>query len=121
MISFGERMSKPLDATPESVSLGLEDGIYYAYHDMEEDGLTFTITKAMSEVTGKELHEVIPRFAEYVDPDALNRLFKSRPDRDHYKAGPLYLTIEGHEVAIYSDGEIQIRPNGWYAERVEEL
>ena len=86
-----------------------DDGTYRTSHDMSESGLSVTITLALSEVTGEEPEDLFSAFGEYVDPDALDQLFSTRAG-EQCKGGPLYLSVADHEVAVFSDGEIHIRP-----------
>ena len=86
-----------------------DDGTYRTVHDLSEGGLSVTISLALSEVTGKKPEELFSSFGEFVDPDALDRLFRKRGS-EYRKGGPLYLSIADHEVTVFSDGDIHIRP-----------
>ena len=99
---------RKLDGTSVPVVAG-DDGTYRTEHDMSESGLSVTIALALSEVTGRNPEDLFSAFGEYVDPDALDRLFSKRAG-EHRKGGPLYLSIADHEVTVFSDGEIHIRP-----------
>lgn len=98
------------DAPGSSASTdGEREPTYRAHHDMTEDGLTVTVAMALEEATGVEATQVISDFSTYVDPDALCRLFRVRPDVLVRETGRVDLLIEGHDVRIYSDGDIEIR------------
>lgn len=86
-----------------------EEDLYVAYHDVTEDGLTVTLTMALSEVSEYSETDLIPDFPKYVDPDALDRLFRPGSDGELRQGGPLHLEIKGHDVTIYSSGRIEIR------------
>ena len=86
-----------------------DDGTYRTSHDMSEGGLSVTITLALSEVISEEPEDLLSSFGEFVDPDALDQLFSTRAG-EHRRGGPLYLTVADHEVTVFSDGEIHIRP-----------
>ena len=86
-----------------------DDGTYRTSHDMSEGGLSVTIALALSEVTGEEPEDLFSSFGEFVDPDALDRLFSTRAG-EHRKGGPLYLSVADHEVTVFNDGEIHLRP-----------
>lgn len=83
--------------------------LYVAHHDVAEDGLTVTLSLALAAVADSSPTEFLPRFQEYVDPDALDRMFRPQPNGDLRKGGPFRLDIEGFEVEIYNTGRIEIR------------
>lgn len=89
-----------------------ESGTYYTSHDMDEDGLTVTLAMALGEVAGVDPVELIPSFAEYADPTALDQLFRTRPNGAHREGGRVTLTIEGYGVTIHSTGTIAIDATG---------
>lgn len=87
----------------------VEEGVYRVTHDMTETGLTVTIALALSEVADIEPEWLISRWTEYVDPDALDRLFRGKPSRDYsHEQEAVYLEIQGIDVTIYADGVIEI-------------
>jgi len=103
------RMSSGPDQFTESISVSTDaNGTYHAHHDMTEDGLTVTIALALAEVADVEPKHVISDFTEYVDPDALNTLFRVRESEQTREVGYLHLSIEGYDVAVHSDGDIRI-------------
>lgn len=83
--------------------------LYRTSHDVTEDGLTVTIAMALEEATGVPAAETIADFPAYADPDALCRLFRTDPEGEARPGAVVELTIEGHDVRIGSDGEIEIR------------
>lgn len=88
-----------------------DDGVYYATHDMRRDGLCTTIALALSEVTNVKTTSLVSNFSEYADPDALNRLFRTRPGQERFPGGMVQLQIHGHRVQIATDGRIAITPH----------
>lgn len=86
------------------------DGVYVATHDVTEDGLCLTLTIALAEVLDADPAETVSDMARYVDPDALNNLFRVRPNGDYRDGGPLHLTVEGCDVTVHSDGTILLDP-----------
>lgn len=86
-----------------------DDETYRTYHDMETDGLTLTISTAVAEISGKSELDLIPDFSKYVDPDALNRLFRTQPNGESRQPGHLTLHIDDYEVTVHSSGEILIQ------------
>lgn len=88
-----------------------EDGVYYATHDMTRDGLCTTVALALSEVTDVTATTLVSDFSEYADPDALNRLFRTRPGAERFPGGTVQLRIQGHRVRIDTDGCIAITPD----------
>lgn len=85
-----------------------EEGVYRTHHDMSTDGLTTTISIALAEVSDGEETALISDFSTYVDPDALDRLFRTKPGSGTREDGRVALHIEGHWVTVRSDGTILI-------------
>lgn len=82
--------------------------LYVAHHDVEEDGLTVTLSLALAAAADSSPTEFLPRFQEYVDPDALDRMFRPQSNGDLRKGGPFQLSIEEYDVEIYNTGRIEI-------------
>lgn len=97
------------DVIEDVIPVGEEEAIYVAHHDVRENGLTVTLSLALAEVTELEPTDIVPKFAEHVDPDALDRMFRPLPNGDLRKGGPLHLSIEGFDVEIHNTGRIEIR------------
>lgn len=86
-------------------------GHYRTSHDMTSPGLSVTITQALAEVDGIDTVETVQNFSRYVDPDALDRLFRIPRNREHrHQEGFVHLEIEGIKVTVHADGEIDIEP-----------
>jgi hypothetical protein len=99
---------EPSEVIDEAVEVGDGKTVYVAHHDVRENGLTVTLSLALAAVTELSPTELVPRFADHVDPDALNRLFRPLPNGDLREGGPLHLTIEGRAVRVYNTGRIEI-------------
>lgn len=88
-----------------------DQGAYHVYHDPSEGEVSTTVTLALAEVTGRPPEELVAAFGESVDPDALNRLFRSRGESGpSLRDGRVHFAVEGHEVTVHGDGRIEIRP-----------
>lgn len=86
-----------------------EEGVYRTQHDMRADGLCVTITEALAEIKAVDPVTVINNFSAYADPDALNGLFRVRPNGEHRDlGGSITLEIRDVDVTVYADGEIEI-------------
>lgn len=83
---------------------------HYAQHDMSEDELSTTVIQALSEAAGVDPLEFDTPLNDYVDPDALNSLFRTRPDGTARPGGSLTFRIEGYDVTVRSTGQIEITP-----------
>lgn len=84
---------------------------YRTYHDMTERGLSVTITEALAEVQNEDIFELVNDFTNYVDPDALDQLFRVGPSgTPRHDAGRVELRIRGIDVIVHADGEIIIEP-----------
>lgn len=89
----------------------VRDGVYRTHHDVSDGGLCLTITEALAEIEDVDPAHLIGDFARYVDPDALERLFRRRPNGDlRDPSGKLTLNIQGSVVTVHADGEIIIEP-----------
>lgn len=97
------------DVIEEATPVSGDETIYVAHHDVSTDGLTVTLTLALSEIADVAPTELIPEFPKYVDPDALDRMFRPGPDGELKQGGPMYLTVRGFDVRIYNTGRIEIR------------
>lgn len=84
------------------------DGVYYALHNMNNDGLDVTITQAIAEITDVEPANLEFAFSKAVDPDALNRLFRPDEHAALRKNGKVVFTIHGFTVTVFSHGVIKI-------------
>jgi hypothetical protein len=87
-----------------------EDGVYYAFHDPHTDGLTTTVALAVADVAGTSPTELIADVTTYVDPDGLNRVFRTRADGTPRTGSHVFLDIDGYRVRIESSGEIAVTP-----------
>lgn len=87
------------------------DGRYLAYHDMDRPGLSVTITQALLRIEDVPITETITNFSQYVDTDALDRLFRIPRSGEHrHPDGHVHLEIDGIGVTVHADGEIEIEP-----------
>lgn len=102
--------SRSDDPADDAISVTVDEDTYVVYNDMEREDVTVTIALALSEIADVPPTDVIPEFPQYVDPDALDRLFRPRPDGQYREGGPLHLTIRGYEVTVFSTGRIEIDP-----------
>lgn len=98
------------DVSEQSIRVEESGDGYVVHHDFDEQDLTVTISLALSEIGNITPTEIIPEFPKYVDPDALERLFRPRSGGERRQGGPLHLTIEGYAITIYSTGRIEIEP-----------
>jgi len=84
---------------------------YYVKHDFDGSAkLTTTLTHALSDVSGIDVTDTGFTLYDHVDPDALDQLFKPTKDGSQRMNGMLTFTVWGHQVTVYSDGQIAIVP-----------
>ncbi len=84
---------------------------YVVHHEFGGTAeLTTTLAHAISDVTGIDVTDTGFTLNDYVDPDAMDKLFKPKPDGTPRTNGSLNLTILGCQVAIHSNGQIVISP-----------
>lgn len=88
-----------------------EEGAYRVSYDTTSGDVTVTIALALEEMIGIDARELIPEFTEYADPDALDQLFRKRPNGEgRHPEGRVHLLIEGIDVTIHSNGLIELDP-----------
>ena len=88
-----------------------ETETYYAQYDTENiEGLTTTIIRSVSAVTGQPPQELGPLY-DVIDPDALEDVF-DKPRRNASEHCGMYVsfTFASCKIAISWDGEIRITP-----------
>lgn len=103
---FNAGQGKGIDITDSG------DGVYYTQHDMDTNGLTVTLSMALSEITGEPVEEFVPDFAEYADPDALDSIFRTQAGGHPRKAGGMVrLEIREYTISIYTNGDIKFEAN----------
>lgn len=93
----------------EVVTYDAEADAYYAEHDWDGDtSLSVTLVAALAEIADADPTDLEP-LGTYIDPDALDGLFRPRPGSQRTDAGRLELTFDGYRVTVYADGEIVVR------------
>lgn len=105
----GNGRSAPPAVPPEPVRQPQQH--YYAQHDFQGTAqLTTTLVHALSNVTGADVTEAEAVLEDHLDARALDVLFRPRPDGTPRASCHLGFTAWGHEVTVYSDGQITIVP-----------
>lgn len=84
---------------------------YYVTHEFDGSAeLTATLAHALADVTGLNVTEAEATLDECVDPEALDRLFEPKEDDTPRVNSQLTFTAWGHQVTVYSSGQIAIAP-----------
>src|SRR6056297_3026416 len=84
---------------------------YVVHHEFGGTAeLTTTLAHAISDVTGIDVTDTGFTLSDYVDPDAMDKLFQPKADGTQRTNGSLNLTILGCQVVIHSNGQIVITP-----------
>jgi Halobacterial output domain 1 len=73
------------------------------------DSISVRVIDAVVETIGTDTTEIDPLY-DYIDPDALNDLFKSSENGQHHRGGRVEFQMEDHLIRISSDGDIEVRP-----------
>lgn len=94
----------------ERLLTGDESGTWYTEYDPDQDTVAMTVILALEEITGCEPTD-LPPLSDYIDPDALNRLF-GECRATGMRHGSTHFTFFDHRVSIYSDGQILISLQG---------
>lgn len=96
---------------PHQQSQARETQTYFVTHDFDGPAkLTTTLVHALSDVCGVDVTNTGFTLYDYVDPEALDRLFQPTEDGNRPINGMLTFTVWGHQVTVYSDGQIAIVP-----------
>lgn len=84
---------------------------YVVHHDFGGPAeLSTTLVHAISDVSGIDVTDTGFTLNDFVDPDALDRLFESKADGTPRTNGSLSLAVLGCQVVIHSNGQIVIAP-----------
>lgn len=84
---------------------------YHVHHDFDGSAeLTATLAHAISNVTGADVTDTGFTLNDYVDPEALDRLFKPKSDGMPRGHGHVSFVVWGYQVTVYSSGRIVIAP-----------
>lgn len=103
----GQTVSRP----PQQQQPPQQTQRYYVTHDFEGAAeLTTTLVHALADVTGLDMTEAEATVEECVDRDALDRLFAPLSDGTPRANSQLGFTAWGHQVTVYSNGQIAIAP-----------
>jgi len=86
-------------------------GTYFVKHDFDGPAeLTTTLAHALSDVSGVDVTDTGFTLYDYIDPDALDQLFKPSDGANRRINGMFTFTVWSHKVTVYSDGQIAIVP-----------
>lgn len=84
---------------------------YYVTHEFDgSTELTTTLVHALADVADVDVTQAEFRLTDYVDPDALNRLFQPSGEGAAQVDGHVSFTVWGNQVTVYHDGQIVIAP-----------
>lgn len=87
------------------------EGEFRTSFDTAKGDVTVVVSLALEEVAGIDAEEVISSWTEYADPDALDNLFRERPNGElRHPGGYVSLSIKGIDVTVHSDGTIELVP-----------
>jgi hypothetical protein len=67
-----------------------------------------TVAQGIAEVTGTPVEDLDAELNEYVDPDALNRLFVERPDGSDRTEGHVVFPMQGCRVEVSADYRVVV-------------
>jgi hypothetical protein len=91
-----------VDQTPQA---------YTVQHDFDGAAtVTTTVVHALADATGIDVTEAEFTLNDYVDPDALDRLFAPKADGTPRSVGHVSFPVMGYQTTVYSTGQISIRP-----------
>lgn len=84
---------------------------YTVYHDFDGAAtVAETVVHAIADVTGMDVTDADFALHDYVDADALNRIFSSKHDGTPRSDGHVSFTVVGYRTTVYADGQVSIVP-----------
>lgn len=88
---------------------------YTVQHDFSGSAsVAATLTHALSDISGIDVTDAECTLEEYVDLEALDRLFTPVSDGSARASGQLMFNIQGYQTTIYGNGLISIIPPRQY-------
>ncbi|SIR33208.1 hypothetical protein SAMN05421858_2287 [Haladaptatus litoreus] len=88
-----------------------ERSVHRVQHDLAgPQSISTTVTVAVADVAGVEPAEIPEQLYDVIDPEALDKLFKSRDDGTPRRGGRLSFSLYGHHVTVRGDGSITVQP-----------
>lgn len=105
---------QPAPATQSTTQSQIQQS-YTVQHDFAGSAsVTATLAHALSDISGIDVTDAERALEEYVDPDALDRLFSPVSDGSPRANGQLMFNIQGYQTTIYGSGLISIVPPRQY-------
>lgn len=103
------------DSDPQSIETDDLDGsstpdlVFETQYDYNgsSDSLTVVIIDAIAAELGISPTEVVPQISDAVDPDALERILRPRPDGSR-RNGTLMFYLLDFRITVESDGRVRI-------------
>lgn len=86
-----------------------QTGRYRLEHEGDTD-LSVLIVSAVASIQEVDPMEIQPPLNEAIDPDALDRLFATRPTGGVRDGGYLVFYLGDSRITVYGDGEVLIDP-----------
>lgn len=84
---------------------------YVFHHDPESTAtITTTIVHALAQIADTDVSQGEFSLYDSVDPDALDRLFRTKADGTERSGGHVAFTALEHEVYVYANGDVIIYP-----------
>jgi hypothetical protein len=88
-----------------------QGNVHVVNHDFGGSAeLTTTLAHAIADVTGIDVTDTEFTLTDHVDPEALDQLFRPKPDGTHRMNGHVSFSIWGYQVTVHSTGQITIVP-----------
>lgn len=85
---------------------------YFVDHQFDEPAhLTTTLAHALSDVSGIDVSAVQAALWDHVDPRALDRIFRPKPDGTARGGSSISFTVYGYHVTVFGTGRIEIVPS----------
>lgn len=92
----------------ESLEFDRESGTYRAQYDQNATAASMAVIAAVSNVLDTDPLELDP-LHDTIDTDALDDLVHCRGPPD--EPVDVSFTVEGHEITVFSDGEVTLSPS----------
>lgn len=96
-------------STVGAIDPSIEGPGYVLHHDVNEPGLATTLILGLAAIEDADPVETEPLY-EYVDPEALEALFRARPDGSTQEGIEVRLELPRFDVTIDGTGRIEVVP-----------
>lgn len=83
---------------------------FHATHDVRSDApVSTTVVRTLAEISGEDVTRLDFSLYDYIDTDALDRLFHARYGGDRALDGYLTFTVDRFRITVHGSGDIVVQ------------